>query len=65
MNFGGGVLESFAGRVVLLMSGKSIVLQKNGPVGQTRYLWNTESEFYKMGMGWSAGSTVKKYEINF
>jgi hypothetical protein len=38
---------------------------KNGPRMQTGYLWNAESEVYKMGTGLSAGSTVKRYEINF
>jgi hypothetical protein len=39
---------------------------KNGPRRQTGYLWNAESEVYKMGMGWFAGFTgVKRYEINF
>jgi hypothetical protein len=38
---------------------------KNGPRRQTGYLWNAESKVYKMGINWSAGSTVKRNEINF
>ena len=38
---------------------------KIGPRRQTGYLWNAESKVYKIGMGLSAGSTVKRYEINF
>jgi hypothetical protein len=63
---GVGGAESVAGGVVLLMSGKWMVLgqKMDLPRRQTGYLWNAESEVYKMGMGWSAGSTVKRYENN-
>ena len=37
---------------------------KIGPKRQPAYLWNAESELYKIGMGWLAGSAVKRYENN-
>ena len=66
MNFGGGWCGKccwwHGGTDEREMDGSR---SKNGPRRQTGYLWNAESEVYKMGMGWFAGSTVKRYEINF
>ena len=65
MNFGGGCCKKCCwwhhGPEEREMDGS---WSKIGPKRQTGYLWNAESKVYKIGMGWSAGSTVKRYEIN-
>jgi hypothetical protein len=62
---GVGAAESVAGGIMVLTSGKWMVLGQKSDLGgkqvtcgmlrarSTRFVW-----------GWSAGSTVKRYEIN-
>ena len=54
------VAKSDTGGIMVLRSGKLMVLKR-----QPGYLWTAESELYKIGMGWSAGSAVKRYKNNF
>jgi hypothetical protein len=42
-----------------------VLLRSGNLTRQPAYLWNAESELYKIGMGWSAGSAVKRYKNNF
>jgi hypothetical protein len=57
-----GAAESVAGGIMVLRSGKWMVLGQKSDLGGKGYLWNAESKVYKIGMGLVCGFHCKKIQ---